>query len=45
MDTKDTGWNGTYNGHQMPATDYWFKIIFIENQIQREFKSHFTMKR
>ncbi|WP_134145276.1 T9SS type B sorting domain-containing protein [Flavobacterium sp. 270] len=45
MDTKDAGWNGTYNGCQMPATDYWFKIIFTENQIEKEFRSHFSLKR
>jgi gliding motility-associated-like protein len=36
-----------YNGNQMPATDYWFKIIYIEgaDSAQKEFKAHFSLKR
>ncbi|WP_051951267.1 T9SS type B sorting domain-containing protein [Flavobacterium sp. ASV13] len=45
LNSKTLGWDGTYNGHQMPATDYWFKILFTENKIEKEFKSHFTLKR
>jgi hypothetical protein len=31
----------------MPATDYWFKIIYIEgeNNTQKEFRAHFSLKR
>ncbi len=40
------GWDGTYNGHIMTSDDYWFSVTYIdENQVNREFKSHFTMKR
>lgn len=39
------GWNGTYNGRQMPSSDYWFTVEFIEKGIQKIFKSHFTLKR
>lgn len=39
------GWDGTYNGQPLPATDYWFKIEYTENDIRKEFKSHFTLKR
>ncbi|UUF13196.1 MULTISPECIES: T9SS type B sorting domain-containing protein [Flavobacterium] len=45
LNSKNLGWDGTYNGHQMPATDYWFKILFTENKIEKEFKSHFSLKR
>ncbi|QSB25180.1 choice-of-anchor L domain-containing protein [Flavobacterium sp. CLA17] len=45
LNSKVLGWDGTYNGYQMPATDYWFKIIFTEDKIEKEFKSHFTLKR
>ncbi|MDR6763544.1 gliding motility-associated-like protein [Flavobacterium sp. 2755] len=45
LNSKTLGWDGTYNGHQMPATDYWFKILFTENKIEKEFKSHFSLKR
>ncbi|WP_459212815.1 T9SS type B sorting domain-containing protein [Aquimarina rhabdastrellae] len=38
----DIGWDGTYNGKQMPATDYWFKVERINGQT---IKGHFTLKR
>ncbi|PHS05045.1 MAG: hypothetical protein COA88_12885 [Kordia sp.] len=47
LDPDGAGWDGTYNGSQMPASDYWFKIIYIEgtNSTQKEFKAHFSLKR
>lgn len=40
------GWDGTYNGHIMTSDDYWFSVSYLdENQVNREFKSHFAMKR
>ncbi|MFY0484079.1 T9SS type B sorting domain-containing protein [Flavobacterium sp. PLA-1-15] len=39
------GWDGTYNGQPLPATDYWFTLDYEENGIRKEFKSHFAMKR
>ena len=39
------GWDGTYNGAQLPSTDYWFTIDFTENNQQKQFKSHFSLKR
>src|SRR5690554_6511829 len=44
------GWDGTFNGNQLPSTDYWFKVLYDEedqnNNIQRrEFKAHFSLKR
>lgn len=40
-----TGWNGTYNGHFLPADDYWFVIHYVENDVVKEYKSHFSLKR
>jgi gliding motility-associated-like protein len=40
-----SGWNGTYNGHYVPADDYWFVIHYSENNIVKEFRSHFSLKR
>ncbi|UMY64383.1 MULTISPECIES: T9SS type B sorting domain-containing protein [unclassified Flavobacterium] len=40
-----TGWDGTFNGNQMPADDYWFLIQYEEAGITKEFKAHFTLKR
>ena len=47
LDPDSAGWDGTYNGNQMPATDYWFKIIYLEgdDSAQKEFKAHFSLKR
>jgi gliding motility-associated-like protein len=39
------GWDGTFNGKELPATDYWFKAEYTENDVTREFKSHFSIKR
>ncbi|MEN9906935.1 MAG: hypothetical protein RLZZ540_76 [Bacteroidota bacterium] len=40
-----SGWNGTYNGHYVPSDDYWFVIHYSENNIVKEFRSHFSLKR
>ena len=42
---QGNGWDGTYNRNDLPATDYWFKVIFEENGKMVEFKSHFSLKR
>jgi len=43
------GWNGTYNGSQMPTSDYWFVVEYQgqdpQQTAQKEFKAHFTLKR
>ena len=47
LDPDGAGWDGTYNGNQMPGSDYWFKIIYIEgaDSTQKELKAHFSLKR
>ena len=42
---SERGWDGTYEGNLLPSTDYWFSIEYIENSLQKIFKSHFTLKR
>jgi gliding motility-associated-like protein len=39
------GWDGTYIGQPMPANDYWFTVEYIEQDIPKKFKSHFSLKR
>ncbi|WP_053971589.1 T9SS type B sorting domain-containing protein [Mangrovimonas sp. ST2L15] len=39
------GWDGTYNGENMPATDYWFVAKVVKGQRAFDVKSHFTLKR
>ncbi len=41
----DTGWDGTYIGQPMPASDYWFTVVYSEKNSIKEFKSHFSLKR
>ena len=36
------GWDGTYQGNEMPSSDYWF-VVKRENG--KEFKGHFSLKR
>ncbi|MGV3696489.1 T9SS type B sorting domain-containing protein, partial [Flavobacterium sp.] len=47
ISTQGDGWDGTYNGHMLPADDYWFTVDFLEpgTGAQRQFKAHFTLKR
>lgn len=42
---NDLGWDGTYNGNNMPSGDYWFVADVIQNQKQFQIKGHFTLKR
>ncbi|MBQ3929409.1 MAG: T9SS type B sorting domain-containing protein, partial [Paludibacteraceae bacterium] len=37
------GWDGTYNGHPMPMTDYWF--VIINEELDKITSGHFTLKR
>ena len=45
LSAQEQGWDGTYNGNLLPSTDYWFKVEYIENNKQKEFRSHFSLKR
>ena len=44
-----SGWDGTFNGNPMPASDYWFRINYIEQvdgvDVPAAFRSHFSLKR
>jgi gliding motility-associated-like protein len=39
------GWDGTSSGQTMPSDDYWFTISYKEDNVEKEFKSHFSIKR
>ena len=40
------GWDGTYNGENMPSTDYWFTLLYTNSDgFEKEFKAHFSLKR
>ena len=43
---NSSGWDGTYNGRELPSDDYWFSVNYKNaNQDTSEFKAHFAMKR
>ena len=42
LDPLSDGWDGTYLGKPMPATDYWFRTYLEDG---REFKGHFSLVR
>ena len=39
------GWDGTFNGALMPATDYWFLADVKKDDIEFKVKGHFALKR
>jgi gliding motility-associated-like protein len=39
------GWNGTYNGNLMPATDYWFTADVRQGGIAFTVNGHFALRR
>ena len=49
-DESSEGWDGTFNGRPMPASDYWFRLEYFGGQGNNEpvpniLKSHFALKR
>jgi len=39
------GWDGTFNGQNMPADDYWFVAKVVQNGNAFDIKGHFALKR
>ncbi|TCN58569.1 gliding motility-associated C-terminal domain-containing protein [Flavobacterium circumlabens] len=42
MTQNSPGWNGQFNGQQLPSDDYWFDLIFTNG---KDIKGHFSIKR
>jgi len=42
LDPLGPGWDGTWNGKNMPSSDYWFKVNLQDG---RTFTGHFALKR
>jgi len=40
-----SGWDGKYNGRDLPSDDYWFVINYKKNDVIKEFKAHFSLIR
>lgn len=43
LDGDTADWDGTYNGHPLPSTDYWYVLNVPE--IRKQFTGHFTLIR
>jgi gliding motility-associated-like protein len=39
------GWDGMYNGNLMPPDTYWFSLDYKYEEMQRQFRSFFALKR
>ncbi len=46
---ESDGWDGTYNGVQLPGTDYWFKLSFLDEngtRVEAQFlQNNFSLRR
>ncbi len=42
VNPASSGWDGSWNGQPLPASDYWFSVSLEDG---RSFKGHFTLKR
>ncbi|MCB7480859.1 T9SS type B sorting domain-containing protein [Christiangramia sediminis] len=42
LNASENGWDGTFDGNDMPADDYWFKVHLQNGQ---EFNGHFSLVR
>jgi gliding motility-associated-like protein len=45
LSTNGQGWDGTFNGQQLPSTDYWFSVEYSNGSSQKVFKAHFSLIR
>jgi gliding motility-associated-like protein len=49
LNESSLGWDGTYNGRELPSTDYWFKLSYMDPSGQtveaRVINNHFSLKR
>jgi gliding motility-associated-like protein len=46
VDTRGTGWNGTFNGEVLPSSDYWFTAELVDaSGVSRFRKGHFSLIR
>ncbi|MEH6536557.1 MAG: choice-of-anchor L domain-containing protein [Psychroserpens sp.] len=44
LDSNSKGWDGFYNGHLMPANDYWFVADVRKGSIAFQVKGHFSLR-
>ena len=44
-----TGWDGTFNGRELPSSDYWFRLDYDQDNqgalVARSIRRHFSLVR
>lgn len=49
LDANTIGWDGTFNGRELPSSDYWFRVEFSEDQdgiiVATTKRAHFSLVR
>ncbi|MBT8318888.1 MAG: T9SS type B sorting domain-containing protein, partial [Gramella sp.] len=47
LEPSSNGWDGTYNGTDLPADDYWFRVEFVDEKTgnHQEYISNFSLIR
>ena len=45
VNSQSQSWDGTFDGQNLPADDYWFTINYSLNGVTHEYKNHFSLKR
>ena len=49
INTSDFGWDGRFNGQEMPSSDYWFKLTYTDTNGQtttaKYINNHFSLRR
>ena len=49
LDEFDLGWDGTFNGRQMPSSDYWFRLDYERDEqnliVAKTIRNHFSLIR
>ncbi len=44
ISSSTAGWNGTFNGQELPAADYWYIANVKKGNIEFEVKGHFAIR-
>ncbi|WP_339917578.1 choice-of-anchor L domain-containing protein [Yeosuana marina] len=45
LTSSSPGWDGTFNGHNMPSDDYWFVAKVKKDGLSFDLRGHFALKR
>ncbi|WP_422081364.1 T9SS type B sorting domain-containing protein [Ulvibacterium sp.] len=49
LDSNSTYWDGRFNGREVPSSDYWFKLTYIDDNGQlttaKYINNHFSLRR